>query len=238
MGMFWGQQCPLCGVRMTQTDALFGTSDFACADAEVSRFADSVMHCDCYANWEHRARFARASFDALKRSSAGNRFWGIALADEQVLVKVNPDRLVSVAQVALAATGSEFRVALADWQDWLGRDWREDCHHEFERESLEAVIPVLLASFPDAAALVAASGMGSGPESGIAAEGGLVAWISHEIACRALAERSRRKGVTCPGCGRHSTEYQYVPVAQVSETGPGSHLVCRGCGKEFGPEEA
>ncbi|MEW6744459.1 MAG: hypothetical protein AB1486_17025 [Planctomycetota bacterium] len=63
----------------------------------------------------------------------------------------------------------------------------------------------------------------------------MVARISHEFACQKLADRAATKGVACPGCGVFSTNYEFVRVDQASESGPQSHLVCRGCGKEFGP---
>jgi hypothetical protein len=134
-------------------------------------------------------------------------------------------------------TGSGFRVALADWEDWLGGEWFEGCHHEIERDALASVIPLLRSKFPTAEAVVAAAGVEMDAESQMAAAGGMVARISHEFACEKLAERAATKGVACPGCGNFSTGYEYVRVEQVSESGPQSHLVCRGCGKEFGPAD-
>jgi hypothetical protein len=74
-------------------------------------------------------------------------------------------------------------------------------------------------------------------ESPIAAAGGMVARISHELACQKLAERAASKGVACPGCGEFSTDYDFVQAEQVSESGPQPHLVCRGCGGVFGPSD-
>lgn len=64
-----------------------------------------------------------------------------------------------------------------------------------------------------------------------------MALFSHEFACQKLAERAASKGVACPGCGVFSTDYEFIQMAQVSESGPQSRLVCRGCGKEFGPSD-
>jgi len=237
MALFWGQECPLCDVKMTESDRLFATSHFLGPESDLWRFSDAVMHWDCYATWEHRARFGRMYFETKRQSSGHNSYWGVAHSDDQVLVTVNPDKLVGEVDVMLAETGSGIRVALADWEDWLGGEWFESCHHEVEREAIAAVLPLLRSEMPTAEAVVAAAGMEVESESEIASQGGMVARISYEFACQKLAERAGTRGVACPGCGRFSSDYEYVRVEQVSDSGPQSHLVCRGCGKEFGPAD-
>ncbi len=237
MALFYGQPCPLCSVKMTNDDRRFATSHFLGPDSDLWRFSDAVMHWDCYANWEHRARFGRMYFEAKRAWIGHNHFWGVAHSDDQVLVTANPDKLVGEVDVMLAETGSGFRIPLADWEDWLGGEWFEQCHHEIEREALSAVLPLLRSKLPTADAVVAAVGMEDQDESPLATAGGMVARISHELACQKLAERAASKGVACPGCGVFSTDYDFVRVEQVSEAGPQSHLICRGCGKEFGPSD-
>jgi RNase P subunit RPR2 len=237
MALFYGQPCPLCGVKMTENDRLFATSHFLGPDSELWRFSDAVMHWDCYARWEHRARFGRMYFEAKQAWSGYNDCWGVAYSDDQLLVTTNPDKLVSEVDVMLAETGSGFRISLADWEDWLNGEWLEGCHHVIEREALSAVLPLLQSKLPTATSVIEAAGMKTDNESRAASAGGMVDRISHEMACRKLAERAARKGVTCPGCGAFSTDYQYMRVEVVSERGPQSHLVCRKCGKEFGPME-
>jgi hypothetical protein len=237
MALFFGQECPLCGVKMTDSDRLFTTSHFLGPDSDLWEFSDAVMHWDCFAKWEHRARFGRMYFEAKRQWIGHNRCWGVALSDDQVLVTVNPDKLVGEVDVMFAETGSGFRIALADWEDWLGDEWFEGCHHDIERDAVSAVLPLLRYRLPNAEAVVAAAGMETGVESRVASQSGMVARCLHELACQKLAERAATKGVACPGCGSFSTDYEYVRVEEVSQSGPQSHLVCRSCGKEFGPAD-
>jgi hypothetical protein len=238
MALFFdGQPCPLCGVDMTIADRRFATSHFLGPGSDLWRFSDAVMHWDCYAKWEHRARFARMYFEARRAWSEHNSFWGVAHSDDQLLVTANPDKLVGEVDVMLAETGSGFRIPLADWEDWLAGEWFEGCQHEIERAALAAVLPLLRSKLPTAGAIIAAAGMEGQDESPIAQAGGMVARSSHEVACQKLAERAATKGVSCPGCGAFSTDYEFARVEEVSESGPQSHLVCRRCGKEFGPAD-
>lgn len=238
MAMFFeGQECPLCGAEMTDSDRLFATSHFLGPDSDLERFSDAVMHWDCYAKWEHRARFGRMYFEAKRQWSSRNQYWGVAHSDDQLLVTTNADKLVGEVDVMLAETGSGFRVSLADWEDWLAGEWFESCNHVIEREALAAVLPLLRSKLPTADVLVRAAGMEMDAESEIAAQGGLVASVSYQLACEKLAKRAATKGIACPRCGNFSTDYEYVRVDKVSESGPRSHLVCHGCGKEFGPAD-
>jgi hypothetical protein len=222
---------------MTDDDRLFGTTHFLEADSDLWEYSDAVMHWDCYSKWEHRARFARMYFDFIKELSVQNRFWGVAHSDNQVLVTTNPDKYVGEVDVMLAETGSRLRILLADWEDWLGGEWFEGCAHEIEREALAAVIPLLQSRLPSAEVVIEAAGMEIDAASETAKEGGMVARILHESACRRLAERVATKGITCPGCGNFSKEFDFMQVEQVSESGPQSHLVCRSCNREFGPTD-
>ncbi len=236
MALFFdGQQCPLCGIEMHATQHLFATSHFLGPDSDLYAYSDAVMHWDCYATWEHQVRFGRLYFEAHRRSSGQNPYWGIARADDQVLVTVNPNRLIAEVSVLLAATGSSFRVGLTEWEDWLSGTWRSACHHPVEYDALAAVIPLLQSRLPNAEQVVEAAGMQAKDESNLAAAGGLVERISYELACQKLAVRVATKGIACPGCGVFSTDYQYLRVEQVSESGPQSRLICRTCGHAFGP---
>lgn len=237
MALFYGQPCPLCGVKMTNDDRRYATSHFLGPESDLWRFSDAVMHWDCYAKWEHRPRFGRMYFEAKRAWSGHNSYWGVAHSDDLVLVTTNPDKFVGEVDVMLAETGSGFRIPLADWEDWLGGEWFDTCRHEIEREALAAVLPLLRSKLPTADAIIAAARMEGQDESPIDAAGGMVARVSHEFACQKLAERAVTKGVACPDCGAFSTDYEFVRVEQVSESGPQSHLVCRGCGKEFGPAD-
>lgn len=237
MALFYGQPCPLCGMEMTPEDRLFATSHFLEPESDLWQFSDAVMHWDCYADWEHRPRFARMYFEARKAWNGPNPYWGVAYSDERVFVRVNPDKLVGEVDLSIAETGSEIRIPLDDWEDWLDGEWLGGCNHAVEQDALAVVIPLLRTKLPTAEAVVSSAGMSRDANSKIAAGDGMVARISYEFACQKLAERAASKGVTCPGCGRFSSDYDYIRVEQVSESGPKSHLVCTICGKEFGPED-
>lgn len=227
-----GMKCPLCGQPMRGADRLFGTSHFLGPEHDLAEFSDATMHWDCYAPWEHRARFARLYFEARGAGFAANPNWGVAYADERVLVSVNPAKLVSVVDVMLAETGSVQRVALAEWEDWLAGEWSHGCRHDIERRALGAVLPVLRERLATSEAVRSAvRGVQQSPPD----EGGLVGRIMYQTACRDLAERAARKGLACPGCGKFSTAYDYWDAGTVTESGPKSHLTCRSCGKQFGP---
>jgi hypothetical protein len=170
-------------------------------------------------------------------SSGQNPYWGVAFVDDRLLVTTNPDKFVAQISITLAETGSGFRVALADWADWLGGEWVEACHHAIEHDALATVIPLLQTKFPTAESVVAAAGMQIVAKSEIGVADDLVTRLSYELACQKLAERVAVKGVACPGCGNFSTHYTYVRVEQISETGPLSYLMCHNCNRIFGPTD-
>jgi hypothetical protein len=84
MALFCGQECPLCGVKMKNSDRLFGTSHFLGPNSDLWQFSDAVVHWDCYAKWEHRARFGRMYFEAKREWSGHSSYWGVVHADGQV----------------------------------------------------------------------------------------------------------------------------------------------------------
>jgi|SRR5579884_684799 hypothetical protein len=159
MALFWEQECPLCGIKITDTDRLFATSHFLDSDNDLWQFSDTAMHWDCYAKWEHRKRFSRMYFDTKREWSRQNPFWRVAYSDDQVLVTVNSDQFVDEVDMVLAETGSEFRIPLTDWEGWLSGKCFEDCHHEIERNALAVVISLLRSRLPTAEAVIAATGM-------------------------------------------------------------------------------
>lgn len=154
-----GLPCKLCGVGMSRDDRLFATSHFLDSDSDLWQFSDAVMHWDCYAKWEHRARFGRLYFDANRALSLRNYFWGVAHADEQALVTVNPSSNVAEMDITLAETGSGFRLKLSDWERWLGGLCLDRCNHEIEREALLVILPLLRSKLPTADAVIAAARM-------------------------------------------------------------------------------
>jgi hypothetical protein len=237
MGLFWeGYECPLCGVAMTGDDRRFGTTHFIeDHDHDLWQFSDASMHWDCYAQWEHRQRFARMYFDFWRNLGGKNRVWVIVYLDDEVLVTTNPDRYIRQVDVMLAETGSSHRLDLADWEDWLAGEWAALCEHPVEREAMAPVMPLLRSRFPTSAALIAAAGKRPTLQEWLAACSPLVARVTHELSSRNLAQRARAKGVGCPHCGKVSRKHRFVQVDGVTESGPQSHMTCRHCRKGFGP---
>ena len=235
MALFSGQPCPLCGRKMTHDEHLFATSHFLGPESDLWEFSDAVIHWDCYAAWEHQARFARLHFEVVRRSNGLNDSWGVAFDDDEMVVSTNPDPLVSEVDVLLAKTGSGFRIPLSDWEHWLDSEWVVDCHHQFERAALSAVLPLLRSKLPTPQIVVSAAKLDGKYISRTVEDNELSGRICYEISCNLLAERAAKKGVTCPGCNTFTTNYEFIRIPAVSESGPQSRLVCCACGKTFGP---
>jgi hypothetical protein len=225
--------CPLCNEVIDEDAPVFAARPFGCDFFSPVR---KPVHWDCFATWEGRPEFARGYFEANVAAIRGNAFWGVARCDDRVLVTVNPDRYVREVDVLLAATGSSFRVPMADWEDWLDGEWFEACRHEVERDALADLIPVWKAELPTAEDVAAAAGFAPGEEPA-ADVPPMVERLSYEFACEGLARRVAAKGVACPHCGRFSNDHEYRRVAMVTADGPRSCLACDTCGEEFGPDD-
>lgn len=226
--------CPLCGDVIEEDSPVFVPRPFFIGP-EFWHLAKVPIHWDCFARWDQRPEFARRYFQANVEGAEHNQFWGVAHRDEHSFVSVNPSQYVQEVQVILAETGSDFRVNLADWQDWLEGEWFESCQHEIEREALARVIPFFREKFPTAEAVVEAAGFS--PEEPPAGPDGMVGQISYEFACDELAKRAAEKGLACPHCGEFSNDYEYQKVEVVDPDGPRSMLVCKNCEEEFGPDD-
>jgi len=215
-----------------QQSEIFATSHFLTPASDLFSFSDAAMHWDCYVKWEHQARFARLHFETRRAWAPQNKYWGTALVTDDVLATLNPDLYVGEADVMLARTGSGIRVNLYDWEEWLAGSWFESCSHEMEREAVGDILPLLRKEIPTVRSLLAASGMASGTQS-IDSEARSI--LAH-FACAKLAARADEKGIACPGCKTFSNDYEYVPQEVVDpKSADTSHLVCRACGRKFGP---
>ncbi len=233
MALFFdGLPCPLCGVKMTSNDRRFATTHFLGPESDLHRFSDAVMHWDCYAKWDHRTRFGRMYFKCHRKwHELGFPPNSIVYSDDQIHVSTYPKKHPRTVDVMLAETGSGFSIAIDDWEGWLSGKCFEDCQHPIERDALVAVLPQLRTRLPTAKAVVVATRRTEKRDT-------MKLPLSRdEFACVYLAVRAAMEGLACPGCGHISTEYDFVRVEQVSEVGPQSHLVCRDCGREFGPAD-
>jgi hypothetical protein len=226
--------CPLCREVIEEGSPVFVARPFG-MDLEFYALVKRPIHWDCFARWEKRPEFARQYFQANVAAMEHNRFWGVARRDEQALVTVNPSRYVEEISVLLAATGSSFRVPLADWSDWLAGEWFEACSHEVERAALAALVLSFRTAFPTAEAVVVAAGFSA--EERPAGLDGVVGQVSYEFACQDLARRAAEMGMACPLCGAFADDYEYRRVEEVDPEGPRFVLVCKGCEGEFGPDD-
>jgi hypothetical protein len=56
---------------------------------------------------------------------------------------------------------------------------------------------------------------------------------AHNRRCQVLACTLGSTGLTCPACGRHSTEIRFVDKSPVAK----SYFICSSCGRSFRPED-
>ena len=60
MALFFSGEtpCSICGYVISEGDDFVGTTHFISDDSDpLWKFSDSVMHRQCYENWEHRDEF-------------------------------------------------------------------------------------------------------------------------------------------------------------------------------------
>jgi hypothetical protein len=123
----FGSDCAICGRRLTEP--IFATSHFiGDRTHDLYRFSDAAMHWDCYVKWPHQARFASMYFEALvKNSESASRaqYWTILSGSSDLLVQYG--HVPNEISIALRKSGTDIRVARADWLDWLNSEWRQRC---------------------------------------------------------------------------------------------------------------
>ena len=118
-------------------------------------YCNAPMHWGCYGRWPHRERFARAFVEAWVKATRLNPFWWVAYHDEHVLISVNPERPVEEAVVRLCAVGSDIRVPLPKWSDWLAHPDRVlPKLQDLEKRELKKLVGLLRERFPDDHAVV------------------------------------------------------------------------------------
>lgn len=65
-------RCSICLEVLHPGQAIVATTHFIADEADpLSRFSDTGMHAECFANWEHRAEFAARYYAALGCTLAG-----------------------------------------------------------------------------------------------------------------------------------------------------------------------
>jgi hypothetical protein len=220
---------------MRADERLFSTwGVFFPAEDPLFRCCDGYLHWDCYAAWPERARFARAYFDMWARMP--NPFWGTVLADDDVLLTVNPSPLVASLWLVLVATGTRRSVSFGDWPRFV-TEGPGTFPHAIEREAFEAVQPRLRDLGTDPAGLVARAVFPPPPPPDPA----LVAQKEEQRrirrwnrAARRAAEAVAAGGAACPSCGARRVDHRFVDCASRRVK---SFFVCAACAASFTHED-
>ncbi len=148
--------CGLCGAAVDLLKPFFRTTGvFLPAQDPLIRFCNAPLHWECYARWPERPRFAKRYVEAWAKANRKNPFWWTVCRDERVYVAVNPVKPVEEASVRLCAVGSDIRVPLPRWTEWLATPKQVTPQLQpLEDQELAAVLPELRRRFPDDHAVV------------------------------------------------------------------------------------
>jgi hypothetical protein len=118
-------------------------------------YCNAPLHWECYARWPERPRFARQYVKAWVDANRRNPFWWRVYLDDAVYVSVNPQPPVDEVSVRLQAVGSDIRVPLRRWKDWLREPMAvTPTMRTLELEALTVALPKLAALFPNDYALI------------------------------------------------------------------------------------
>lgn len=148
--------CALCGGPLDALGDFFRTTGIFLPPADpLSRFCNRPLHWNCYEKWKERPRFAQQYVEAWAKANQRNPFWWAAYCDEHVYISINPEPPVEEASVRLTAIGSDIRVPLPKWNDWLADPATvTPSLHDVERRALANVLPMLRQKLPDDHAVV------------------------------------------------------------------------------------
>lgn len=149
-------RCGLCNRPIDPKAGMFRTSgDFLGRSDPLRAYVGAPLHWDCYDAWQERPRFAREYVAAWAKANRKNPFWWCVYRDESIYVSVNPIRSVEEASIRLTEVGSDIRVPLPRWAEWLQSPQAVTPHlTRLEQRALEAVLMTLRSRFPDDHALV------------------------------------------------------------------------------------
>lgn len=149
-------RCVLCDeVIGVEEDYFRATGDFFPPGDPLHGYCNRPMHWDCYANWEHRPRFAKHYVNAWVQANRGNPFWWSVYRDEDVYVAANPSPPIEEAVVRLSAVGSDIHVPLPRWPEWVKQPAKVTPNLQgCEQAALKPVLPLLRERFPTDHAVV------------------------------------------------------------------------------------
>lgn len=148
-------RCALCGKPITREEPFRATGNFLPPGDPLTKFCNVPLHWSCYAAWPERPRFARHHVEAWVEANRRNPYWWQVHRDDNVYISANPTAPIEEASVRLYAFGSDIRVPLPRWGDWL-RNMDQVTPHltEPERQKLRELLPTLRKRYPDDHALV------------------------------------------------------------------------------------
>ncbi len=161
-------RCAICGHAVDPRGAYFRAGGtFLPPGDQLNKPCNAPFHWSCYEGWPERPRFARRHVEAWVKANRLNPFWWSAYLDERVYVSVNPQPPVEEASVRLLAVGSDIRVPLPRWAEWLAAPERVCAGLQpVERAALEEALPTLRQRFPDDHAVVHAIDPNEKPRRG------------------------------------------------------------------------
>lgn len=141
----YASRCPLCGEQLVSP--IFATSHFiGDTGHDLHRYSDAAMHWDCYAGWEHQARFADLHFQtfaAAAEQEPTRSYWPTIFSTADVRVRYGV--AVNEVSVLLRKSGTDLRVRRGDWKSWLSGRWTEWCHHDLETRAVSEIVSELRA---------------------------------------------------------------------------------------------
>ena len=148
--------CLICDRSIDPLAPFFRASgSFLPAGDPLTPFCNVPLHWACYAEWPERPRFAKHYVEAWVKANRKNPFWWSVHNDDSVYISINPQRPIEEAVVRLRAVGSDIRVLLPKWAQWLDdTELVTPGLHEIEKQALDDIRPMLLERFPDDHALV------------------------------------------------------------------------------------
>lgn len=148
-------RCSLSDEPIASGEDCFATSgEFLPRSDPLHKHCGKPMRWKHYADWSERPRFARAYVDAWVKANKRNPFWWTVLHDDDAYISVNPQRSIEEASVRLCAVGSDIRVPLTRWTEWLRHPESVTPLQSLELETLRPLLPKLADRFPSAHAVV------------------------------------------------------------------------------------
>jgi len=149
-------KCALCRRPIDALGEFFRVSgDFLSKKDPLAPYCNAAFHWPCYSEWPERIRFAGLYVQAWIVANRKNPFWWSVHQDEHVYVSVNPMPPIEEASVRLMQVGTDVRVPLTKWSEWLaGTDRVTPNLQPLEKAALTVVMSTLRKRFPDDHALV------------------------------------------------------------------------------------